>query len=77
MLVMKKLPKALDTFFKMVLFFVLNLPIASLCMLFLDINFRDCLIYSAINALWMPFVLPSILVRIKPIEFGDKRNPPL
>jgi hypothetical protein len=48
----------------LVFIFILNLAVCSLCMLFLDMTFTACLIYSAVNALWMPTVLPGIINKL-------------
>ena len=66
---MKINDKVFNAIFGHIFFFALNLGISSLCMLFLDLNFRDCLIYSAINAIWMPYLIPPLLNRI---EFKKK-----
>jgi hypothetical protein len=48
----------------LVFFFAVNLAVSSLCMLFLELTFMQCLIYSAINAVWMPYVIPPVRFRI-------------
>jgi hypothetical protein len=64
--------KVIDTILGLVLFFIINLAVSSLCMLFLDLTFRQCLLYSLINAAWMPYALTPVLHSIKSIEFGRK-----
>ena len=66
---MKINDKIFDTVVGIVFFFIVNLAVSSTCMLFLDINFENCLFYSAINATWMPIVSSSLLGRIKSIEY--------
>ena len=58
-----------ETIVGIVFFFAFNLGVSSLCILFLDIRFNDCLYYSLINATWMPFVSPALLSKIKSIEY--------
>jgi len=64
--------RVIDTILGLVLFFLFNLAVSSLCMLFLELTFRQCLIYSAINAVWMPYAIPPVLQSIKSIEFKKK-----
>ena len=66
---MKINDKIFETIVGIVFFFALNLGVSSLCMLFLDIRFTDCLYYALINATWMPFVSPALLNKIKSIEY--------
>ncbi|HUX59643.1 MAG TPA: hypothetical protein VMV47_19400 [Bacteroidales bacterium] len=56
--------KVFDYVAGLIFIFVVDLAVCSLCMLFLDITFAECLIYSAINALWIPLVLPGIMNRL-------------
>ena len=62
---MKINDKVFNAIFGPIFFFALNLGISSLCMLFLDLNFRNCLLFSAINAIWMPYLIPPFLNRIE------------
>ncbi len=62
---MKINDKVFNAIFGPIFFFALNLGITSLCMLFLDLSFQYCLIYSVINAIWMPFLIPPLLNKIE------------
>jgi hypothetical protein len=69
---MKINDKIFETIVGIVFFFVLNLGVSSLCMLFLNIRFNDCLFYSIINATWMPLLSPGFLSKIKSIEYNNQ-----
>ena len=45
-------------------FFIINLVIFFLSMLFMQIDFIDCLLYSLINALWMPYILVPLVQKV-------------
>ena len=49
---------------RLIFVFILNLGVCSLSMLFLDMTFRACLVYSGVNCLWIPLVLPGIMKRL-------------
>lgn len=66
---MKTNDKIFETIVGIVFFFVFNLGISTLCMLFLDLKFTECLFYSLINATWMPIISPALLSKIKSIEY--------
>jgi hypothetical protein len=68
---MKINDKIFETIVGIVFFFVFNLGVSSLCILFLNIRFNDCLFYSIINSTWMPLVSPYLLSRVKPIEYKN------
>jgi len=69
---MKINDKAFNVIMGLVFFFAVNLAVSSLCLLYLELTFKQCLIYSAINSVWMPYALPPVLQRIKSIEFKKK-----
>ena len=62
---MKINEKVFNIVFGLIFFFGLNLGVSALCMLFLDLSFCDCLIYSTINSTWMPYLIPALLNRIE------------
>lgn len=45
-------------------FFIINIVFFLLSMIFLDVKLVDCLLYSLINSLWMPFILIPILEKV-------------
>ena len=45
-------------------FFIINIIFFLVSMIFTDISLLNCLIYSLINAIWMPFILIPILKKI-------------
>lgn len=59
---MKISDKVFDTIVVIIFLFLFNLGVSSMCMLFLDIKFIECLYYSLINATWMPLVSSNLLV---------------
>jgi len=65
---MKINDKVFNAIFGPIFFFALNLGISSLCMLFLDLYFRECLLYSTINAIWMPYLIPLLMDKIKIVK---------
>jgi len=60
---MKINDKTFNMIFGPVFFFTFNLAVSSLCMLFLPLSFRECLVYSTVNGLWMWVVIPWIMNR--------------
>lgn len=66
---MKNNDKIFETIVGIFFFFVVNMAVSSLCMMFLDIRFTDCIYYSLINATWMPLVSPYLLSKVKSIKY--------
>ena len=60
---MKISDKALHLITGLILFFLFNFVVSLLCMLFLDITPRQCLLYSITNALWMQAAVPPVMKR--------------
>ena len=62
---MKMNDKLFDYLAGFIFIFVLNLFVSSLCMFFLDMKFRECIIYSAFNGILVPFLIPLLRDRFK------------
>lgn len=62
--------KISEAVMKYVFIFIVSLIAGSPCMLFLDMSFKELLVYSAINALWMPYLVLPVIRIIKEFEFG-------
>ncbi len=60
----KKTEKLVRMILKFLVMFCFNLIPFSLCMIFTDITFRSCTLYSLINALWMTFMLLPLIEKI-------------
>lgn len=71
---MKNNDKIFETIVGIIFFFALNLGISSICMLFLDIRFNNCIFYSLINATWMPIVSPYLLSRVQSIDYKKNKK---
>lgn len=50
-------------------FFIINIIFFLVSIIFTEISLLNCLFYSLINALWMPFILIPILEKV-----SSKRN---
>lgn len=55
--------------------FIINVVIFLLSKFFIEISYRECFLYSAINSMWMPFILlPAITKTLNSLK--KKKNHP-